>query len=113
MSAKKKADKRTMIRQAEAQAREATRRAEALREELFGAHTKLPAEGSKWRKHAAMLRKFDPDWVYTFLMWAFAENGSDQLAVIERVADGKPFRRVIPMETFVVEWVEVRRGRRT
>lgn len=114
MSAKKKVakDQRTALRVAEDLARAAKDRAEKIREDLFGANTKLPAEGSKWRKHPAMLQRHEPDWVYTFLLWAFDENGSDQLAVIERVADGKPFRRVIPMETFVVEWVEVRKGRR-
>lgn len=106
--------KRAALRAALDEEREARTRAELYRQMIRAEHRnkKLPREGSLWAKHPAMRQEHEPEWVYTFVLWAYAEDSSRQLAVLEHASDdlpGEPYRKVVEMWALLVEWVEVRR----
>lgn len=105
-------DKRATLAALEEVARDSERRAEKLREEIAGGDgpegRPLPTPGSQWRRHEAFIRhEFERElvWRFLFLAWDDFRSGS-QLAVLESTIDADLYRKAIPLDRLLVEFVE-------
>jgi hypothetical protein len=102
-----------MLAALERQARDVTRSAEELREEIVRGGESgrmLPSEGSKWADHPAFLDRYHSAHVWTLVTLARGGVASNEyMAVIERTTgDGKPYRKVVLLDVLWCEYVPVK-----
>lgn len=99
-------DERTRLALARVSVLRAQGRAERAKEEILKQERQMPKVGSRWQKHQALLGDYEAHDVWCYRHMAWSERGQ-QVAVLETEIDGKPYFRVLPMDTLFLEFVEV------